>query len=381
MDTFDVVVVGGGPAGSSCATVLGKAGLRVAVLDRARFPRVKLCAGWLSAPIWDVLGTSASEYPHSLWSWNRCHVYYAGKRHTSKASGYFIRRYEFDDWLLSGSGAQVLEHSVKHLERDADGWIIDGKFRAHYLVGAGGTHCPVARSLFPPKVRRPVGAQELEFEASSDAIAATRIGEDGEPELLLHRDLSGYAWNVPKSDWLNVGCGTVDPKQVKPAWSEAKSFFQEHEHVPQSAKEELAHVKGHSYYLFDPNNLETCEHENAFLVGDALGLSHPLTAEGILPSIVSGQLCAQAILMDNPASYQGLLKNHPVLSDYSFLYRMREKASVWRSKPHSKSRLPHLPTPTVVQTLAQSALAAGFAWMFSGQPIPGRPLRRLLRRS
>jgi flavin-dependent dehydrogenase len=52
VDTIhDAIVVGGGPAGSTCARFLVQGGARVAVVDRAEFPRVKLCAGWLSAPI------------------------------------------------------------------------------------------------------------------------------------------------------------------------------------------------------------------------------------------------------------------------------------------------------------------------------------------
>src|SRR5688500_9820616 len=57
------VVVGGGPAGSACARVLVRGGARVAVVDRATFPRVKLCAGWVSAPIWDVLELAPAAYP------------------------------------------------------------------------------------------------------------------------------------------------------------------------------------------------------------------------------------------------------------------------------------------------------------------------------
>jgi len=48
MTTCDVLIVGGGPAGSSCAWRLAKAGLDVLVLDRARFPRDKVCAGWVT---------------------------------------------------------------------------------------------------------------------------------------------------------------------------------------------------------------------------------------------------------------------------------------------------------------------------------------------
>ena len=376
IETFDAIVVGGGPGGSSCAAVLSDAGMRVALLDRARFPRVKLCAGWLSAPTWDLLGRSADSYPGAIWAWERCHIYYGGSRHTSNARGYFIRRYEFDDWLLSQSGASVRQHPVKHMVRDGKEWVIDDKFRSRYLIGAGGTHCPVARSLFPTKSRTPVAAQELEFQAQASEIAATRVGEDGEPEILLHGDLGGYSWNVPKSDWLNVGCGTVDPKKVKAAWSSTREFFHDEQHVPASADEMLDHAKGHSYYLFDSANLICCQRGNAFLVGDALGLAQPISAEGILPAILSGQLCAQAIVTEAPESYRSLLLNHPVFADYALLYRIREAASRLRSR--SRSAMPRVPAPTVLRKLTNSAIASGFAWMFSGQAIPRHPLRRLL---
>ena len=48
MNIVDAVVVGGGPAGSTCAWKLREAGLDVVVLDRAAFPRTKLCAGWVT---------------------------------------------------------------------------------------------------------------------------------------------------------------------------------------------------------------------------------------------------------------------------------------------------------------------------------------------
>lgn len=347
-------------------------------MDRARFPRVKLCAGWLSKPIWDLLETPPQSYPGHLWPWKRCHVHYAGKHYSTRSSGYFIRRYEFDDWMLSNSGAEVIEHSAKQILRNDGRWIVDDTFHAEYLVGAGGTHCPVARTVFPPKASRPVGAQELEFEATPADIAATRIGDDGEPELLLHRDLGGYSWNIPKSTWLNVGCGTVDPKKVKDAWTEARQFFQEQQHLPASAFPALQQAKGHSYFLFDPEHLHACQHENAFLVGDALGLAQPLTAEGIMPAILSGHLCAQAIARLEPSSYQARLLSHPIFADYEFLCWAREKVSSMLSRPHSATNRPLSGVP---RGLTNLAIASGFSWMFSGRPIPGRRLRRLLRRA
>src|SRR5689334_8270017 len=150
--TYDVAIVGGGPAGGTCAHALVAGGARVVVIDRARFPRVKLCAGWLSPAIWDVLQLSPREYPRGLWEWSVCHVHYRGRDHAIPGKGWFIRRVELDDFLLRRSGAELrLGVHVKHFTRVADHWSLalpDGTaIHARYLVGAGGTNCPVARSL------------------------------------------------------------------------------------------------------------------------------------------------------------------------------------------------------------------------------------------
>src|SRR6476646_355307 len=92
-EPYDVVIVGGGPAGSTCARFLVRGGARVAVIDRAEFPRVKLCAGWLSAPIWDQLELSRGEYTGSLWEWSACHVRFRGQDRAVACHGFFIRRY------------------------------------------------------------------------------------------------------------------------------------------------------------------------------------------------------------------------------------------------------------------------------------------------
>ena len=332
--TYDVLIVGGGPAGSSCARTLTRAGAHVAVIDRARFPRVKLCAGWVSAPIWDALDLAPRAYPAGLWEWNTCHVHYRGTDHAVPCRGWFIRRYELDDFLLRTSGAELhLGESVKAIERDADGLWSTGEHRARHLVGAGGTHCPVARVLAPPRARGPVGVQELELENDAGAVARTRLGADGEPELLLFDDLRGYAWNVPKSAWLNVGAGTVDPTEVRDAWRAARTYFIAAGHVPDDAAPALDHVKGHSYYLFDPAHLAAAARIDPdgagglYLVGDALGLAQPLTAEGILPAVVSGRLCAEAILDGEPATYPARLAAHPVIADYARVFRLRETAA------------------------------------------------------
>jgi flavin-dependent dehydrogenase len=378
----DVIVVGGGPAGSTCARFLTRGGASVAVVDRAEFPRVKLCAGWLSTPIWDALALSPGDYPGGLWEWRTCHVRYGGEDRAIPCRGWFIRRYELDDFLLRKSGADLhLGVSIKEIERDADGlWSMAG-LRARHLVGAAGTHCPVARLSAPPRPSAAVGVQEHEFRADASAIAHTRIGGDGEPELLLHDDLRGYSWNVPKTDWLNVGAGTVDPAEVREAWTQARAYFQRAGHVPAETAPDMEPkaMKGHTYFLFDPAHLEGAARMNAdgksgaYLCGDSLGLSQPLTAEGILPAVLSGRVLAEAILAGDPASYPARLRAHPVIADYQRIFRLREAAISLLRKP-ARASSSEAPAAGSGSRLRRRAVAKGFAWMFSGAPLPARRL-------
>lgn len=365
---LDALIIGAGPAGSTCARFLARGGARVAIVDRAQFPRVKLCGGWISAPIWDALALTPGDYPGGLWEWSTCHVSYRGEDRAIRCRGWFIRRFELDDFLLRRSGAELhLGVSVQDPVRDSDGlWSIGG-LRARVLVGAAGTHCPVARLVAPPRPQGPVGVQEHEFRADRAAIARTRAGRDGEPELLLHDDLRGYSWNVPKTDWLNVGSGTVAPQEVRAAWHQARTHFGAAGHLPAEAAAELDAMKGHTYYLFDPTHLEGAvgPKEDVLLCGDSLGLAQPLTAEGILPAVISGRLAAEAILAGAPRSYPARLAAHPVIADYRRVFRLREAAGALAGRPSSGGR-----GRGRGARLGRRAVASGFAWMFSGARLP-----------
>jgi len=258
-------------------------------------------------------------------------------------------------------------------------------------VGAGGTHCPVARLLAPPRPMGPVGVQEHEFQADAAAVARTRIGRDGEPELLLHDDLSGYSWNVPKTDWLNVGSGTADPNEVRAAWQAARAHFLGTGHLPADAAADLEPkaMKGYAYYLYDPAHLAAAARVDAdgkggaYLCGDSLGLAQPLTAEGILPAVISGRLCAEAILAGAPASYPARLAAHPVMDDYRRVFRLRETAAAL-ARPSAPPRRDDGGTRATrgararrllsAPRLRGRAVATGFAWMFSGARLPAPKL-------
>ena len=148
MTETDVIIVGGGPAGSSCAWQLRRRGVDCLILDKARFPRLKLCAGWITPEVVADLEMDPASYPYRFLTFDVTRVHLYGLTWKLRSPQHSIRRYEFDDWLLQRAGAPVVQHQVKHIARCGDGYIIDDAFECAYLVGAAGTGCPVYRALF-----------------------------------------------------------------------------------------------------------------------------------------------------------------------------------------------------------------------------------------
>src|ERR1700728_1070052 len=115
MDACDVLIVGGGPAGSSCAWGLREAGLDVAILDKQIFPRDKVCGGWITPAVLSELGIDACDYGRDrvLQPITAFRTGYIGgpamETGYNATVSYGIRRREFDDYLLRRSGARLME--------------------------------------------------------------------------------------------------------------------------------------------------------------------------------------------------------------------------------------------------------------------------------
>jgi flavin-dependent dehydrogenase len=292
MRNVDVIVVGGGPAGSAAAQRLKAAGAQVLLLDKARFPRQKLCAGWITPEVVRNLGLQISAYPHGFLSFRRLHWHFKGIHLPIRSVQHSIRRFEFDAWLLERSGTEVVQHAVKDIRRDGEDYLIDGSFRCRYLIGAAGTSCPVRRMLFPEASQRAPALQtvtlELEFPCEwRDADCHLWFFERGRP---------GYSWYVPKArGWLNVGVGAMAVRLKH----RGQSIGQHWRHLAAKLERQFkirlpAEPSGYSYYVRGP--LEVVRVGNAFITGDAAGLATRDLCEGIGPAICSGQRAAAAIL-------------------------------------------------------------------------------------
>jgi flavin-dependent dehydrogenase len=329
MLTCNVLIAGGGPAGSACAWALHAAGLDVVVVDGATFPRDKVCAGWITPQVIDDLRIDVADYRRGrtfqpITGFRTGIIGRARALETiyTQAVSFGIRRCEFDHYLLQRSEARVcLGTRVASLRRDADAWIVNERFKARVLVGAGGHFCPVARALNGALDDAPlVVAQEAEFEiAAGEAEGFTTAPET--PELYFAPDLKGYGWCFRKEDYLNVGFGRLDSGQparrgsggggLPRATAEFVDFLKDAGKLPRDARWRW---RGHAYLLSTPPRRRVVD-SGAILIGDAAGLAYPQSGEGIRPAIESGLMAAATIVAadgryekDRLASYEERLR-------------------------------------------------------------------------
>ncbi len=300
MERCDVAVVGGGPGGSSCAFGLRGSHLDVVVVDRAEFPRDKVCAGWITPPICTALGFEPEDYRKErvMQPIRGFTVSRQGDPETRVDCGevvsFGIRRCEFDHYLLERSGARLrLGEPTLDLRREAGRWVLNGEIAARALVGAGGHFCPVARTLgAKPGGAEPatVLAREIEFEMTPEQQRSCAVRPDL-PALTFSRDLRGYGWVVRKGDWLNVGLGRQDARAFPRRVEEFLGWLTATRRVPAGVPRRL---RGHAY-LLNPESPRPLAAEGVLLVGDAAGLAYARSGEGIRPAVESGLLAARAI--------------------------------------------------------------------------------------
>ena len=297
MINTDVIIVGGGPAGASCAWELKKHGVDFLLLEKATFPRSKTCAGWITPQVMHNVQLDPAAYTGNFSTFHRFTIEIKQVRFELPTLQHAIRRVEFDAWLIDRVKEQVLQHLVAEIREEGGFYLVDGKYQARYLIGAGGTHCPVKRALFtdsePSQHGTLIIAQEEEF---SYAGASDRCHL-----WFLQDGLPGYAWYFPKNDGVvNVGVGGAaarlkkNNQTLKYHWKILEEKLERYGLVRERSYQPV----GYSYYLRARSPMLRVG--NAMLIGDALGLSTLDMGEGIGPAIQSGINAAQAIIQKKP---------------------------------------------------------------------------------
>ena len=300
MRLTDVLIIGGGPAGSTAAWQLRRLGFDVVVWDRKAFPRDKICAGWITPHVVAALELDLDAYAAGG---RTCQAIYgfqvsrqgdreARVRYESPVS-YGIRRCEFDHYLLERSGTERrLGEPVRTLERRDGQWIVNGAVRAPLLIGAGGHFCPVAQRLGAHLGQGEpiIAAQETEFRLTPEQARDCRVEPDL-PEIFFTRDLKGYGWVFRKGEHINIGLGRQGNDKLAGHVAEFLQWLSARAKIP---AELGAKLSGHPYLLYTqaPRPLVG---DHAMLIGDAAGLAYPKSGEGIRPAIESALLAAATI--------------------------------------------------------------------------------------
>jgi geranylgeranyl reductase family protein len=296
----DVVIAGAGPAGTACAIVCARAGLKTLIIERAIFPREKVCGDCLNPRCWPLLDdlgvadavTAATHVRLETVRFAPVTGAAISVPLPSHGRGEIaMKRSIFDDLLLQRAGIAGAEvktgTTVTSVTRDRGGWAIEttaGQFAARKLVAADGRNSTIARLLgiLPNAGRERIALQ-------------SHIPTPGlpEPTVSLRLRRWGYCGVAPVNEHeLNV-CLVTTPAHIDEARQWAATQWK------------AAGANGHAWRTITPLTrpaVRPCA-ENLLLAGDAARVVEPFTGEGIFYALASGMAAGRALVNDREEKY------------------------------------------------------------------------------
>jgi geranylgeranyl reductase family protein len=293
MDAFDVIVVGAGPAGSTAAYRLARQGARVALLDRATFPRDKPCGGGITVRGLEHLPVDVTPVVEDRIT--SLELRFGDDRSLDKRCSspvvLMTQRRRLDEYLAhqaAAAGADMRDGvRVRTVDQDDHGVTVrtdQGALRAQMVIGADGCNGVSAKALG-------LGAGIAYGIAYEGNVPWESVGDGAwRSRLLLEFSTvpGGYAWLFPKADHVNVGVG---------GWANEASQMRGHLArlcdrlgIDQTA---VAAARGYRLPLRDPR--APVANARAVIVGDAAGLVDPMSGDGMFEAFLSSRIAAETI--------------------------------------------------------------------------------------
>ncbi len=288
---YDVIIVGAGPAGCSCAFELRNHGKSVLILDKSDFPRHKPCAGGITKKALDQLPIDIS---HLIQHCSHEMVFKFDEHRAVElkhdlGSCVMVIREEFDDYffnetLKKGANFEKIK-KIENIEYSSTKVFLNTdttKYECSYLIGADGANSIVRKLTTELIYENPVYAFE-------GLVTKNEKNKQVKTEFIFNK--RGYAWVFPKEKHFNVGIGNlINTKNSSKARKKDLYNFV----FSRFGTKNIENITGF------PIGTEGTEYkallDKVFLVGDAAGLSESLLGEGIYNAIVSGKYAAKSII-------------------------------------------------------------------------------------
>jgi geranylgeranyl reductase family protein len=286
VEAYDVAIVGAGPAGSTAAYRLARAGASVLLVDRATFPRDKPCGGGVTGRAARLLPFSIEPVVEDVVDRLECRLQYGPRfeRAARTPLALMTQRRRLDHFLLekaAEAGADVRD-GVKVTDVRKTGLAVDGKeMQARVVIGADGCNGTTARAL--DLGGEIVYGVALEANFPHDA----RFAHAMVLELAVVR--GGYGWVFPKGDHVNVGVGG-DESEAPRLRAHLRRLCATHGIDFDAATD----TRGYRLPMRRPDG--RLARGTTALIGDAAGLLDPFSGDGMYEAFLSAQLVAGAAI-------------------------------------------------------------------------------------
>lgn len=299
MKSFDVAIIGSGPAGASAAFELAKSGISTVLIEKEILPRYKTCGGGLvfrgrkNMPF-DVASVVEKEFYEIDTYFAKTNLKFTTHRDQPIVS--MIMRDAFDNLIVEKAqekGVTLLQnHKVLDITFGDTQTIhtSEGDVNAKFIIAGDGALSPVSKMAGWKETRDLIPA--LEYEVAVPAADFERLSKN------VRFDVDaiplGYGWCFPKKNHLSIGVGVFVKTKQK---IDLKKHYAEY--LKTLGIDTILNEEAHGFVIPVSPRTDHFAQKNVFLIGDAAGFADPIVAEGISNAILSGVLAAQSIVESN----------------------------------------------------------------------------------